>query len=207
MPYTPIFADLSGKKVVIFGGGAVGERKARFFEGADVTVVSPAFTPGLESMGIKKEVSLVRQTAKKEDLEGLVKGAFLVVAATGDSVLNEEIANAASFSGALTNSANGGSDVILPSVIEKNNITIGISTGGKSPAMARYLRKKIESALGRDVEAMVRLQEEVRTILKEKVPEQAGRGRVLEEILDDGSIWALLPENYERALEEALKKV
>ena len=56
--YQPLFVDFTGKKVVIFGGGAVGERKAAYFAGADVTVVSREFSPGLEAMS---GVRLIRQ--------------------------------------------------------------------------------------------------------------------------------------------------
>ncbi len=90
--YQPLFIDFAGKDVVIFGGGPVGERKAAYFSGANVTVVSREFTPGLESM---PGVRLVRRDLSAADVPGLIKGAFLVVAATGDAALNREIARIA----------------------------------------------------------------------------------------------------------------
>ena len=146
--YQPLFVDFTGKKVVIFGGGAVGERKAAYFSGADVTVVSREFTPGLEAMpGIRP----VRKDVTGAIVPGLIDGAFLVVAATGDSALNNEIARIACDMGILVNAAEGGSDVILPSKIVQGDITIAISTGGRSPAMARYLRQRLEESLGTEL--------------------------------------------------------
>ncbi|HEY3272451.1 MAG TPA: bifunctional precorrin-2 dehydrogenase/sirohydrochlorin ferrochelatase [Methanocella sp.] len=202
--YQPLFVDFTGKKVVIFGGGAVGERKAAYFAGADVTVVSREFTPGLQAMpGIRPVVTDV--TART--VPGLIEGAFLVVAATGDSALNSEIARIAGNKGILVNAAEGGSDVILPSKIVQGDIMLAISTGGHSPAMARYLRQRLEESLGKELSDMVRLQSELREELKKNVPSQDERERLLWLVLGDRAIWETLKTSFNDAKLLAIEKL
>lgn len=202
--YQPLFIDFAGKDVVIFGGGPVGERKAAYFSGANVTVVSREFTPGLESMpGIR----LVRRDLSAADVPGLINGAFLVVAATGDAALNREIARIANITGVLVNSAGGDSQVILPAKIVRDDIVIAISTGGTSPAMARFMRQRLESLLGTELADMVRLQSGLRETLKKEVPSQEERERLLREVLDDPAIWDALKASYNDALRLALDKL
>ncbi|HMK45864.1 MAG TPA: bifunctional precorrin-2 dehydrogenase/sirohydrochlorin ferrochelatase [Methanocella sp.] len=203
--YLPLFIGFTGRRVVIFGGGVVGERKARYFAGvSDVLVVSPEFTPGLEAMG---GVSLVRETVALAGIGMHVSGAFLVVAATGDHDLNREIVRVCGERGVLANSADGGSDVILPSMICRGDISIAIATGGKSPAMSKYLRQRLESVLSEDLANMVRLQADVRGVLKRVVPEQKDRERLLWEVLNTPAVWEAMKTSYEAALTLALKKV
>jgi len=202
--YTPLFIDFSGRRVVIFGGGKVGERKAGYFAGADVTVVSREFTPGLEAIeGVRR----VRRDVAAGDVPDLIAGAFLVVAATGDRRLDEEIVKAAAASGVLANSAGGDGDVILPSKMRRGDITVAFATGGKSPAMSRFLRLWLEESLGPEMADMVKLQSELREALKRDVPTQDERERLLWSVIDDLSVWEALRSSYDEALAMALDKV
>jgi precorrin-2 dehydrogenase/sirohydrochlorin ferrochelatase len=203
--YLPLFLDFSCKKVVIFGGGAVGERKAKYFLPAEVALVSPKFTECLESMGADGIVKLERRSISKEDVPGLIEGAFLVVAATGDKTLNDEIASIAEGRGLLANNATGETAVVVPSLIRRGDVAIAISTGGRSPALSKYLRIKLEASLGEDVEKMAALQETVREQLKTSIKGQKLREEILWAILDDPEVWDALKESPERALELALR--
>lgn len=205
--YLPLFIDFSCKKVVIFGGGAVGERKAKYFAPAEVVVVSPRFTGCLEAMGKEGLLRLERRAITVKDVEALITGAFLVVAATGDISLNDEIARVAGEAGILVNSATGESPALVPSLLEKGEISIAISTGGRSPAMARYVRLRLEASLGEDVEKMVGLQERLRERLKKTVGSQKRREEILRAVLEDPAVWDALKESQDKALEAAMKHV
>jgi precorrin-2 dehydrogenase/sirohydrochlorin ferrochelatase len=205
--YLPLFIDFSCRKVVIFGGGAVGERKAKYFAPAEVIVVSRGFTPCLEAMGKEGLVKLERRAVTLNDVEALIAGAFLVVAATGDKALNDEIARVAWESGILANSATGESPALVPSLLEKGDISIAISTGGRSPAMARYVRLRLEAALGEDVEKMLGLQERLRERLKLTVGDQKRREEILRAVLEDPDVWEALKESEEKAFEAAMRRV
>ncbi|HUL61799.1 MAG TPA: bifunctional precorrin-2 dehydrogenase/sirohydrochlorin ferrochelatase [Methanocella sp.] len=202
--YQPLFVDFAGKKVVVFGGGAVGERKAAYFAGADVTVVSRRFSARLEAMpGIR----LIRREVAAGDLPGLIEGAFLAIAATGNPTLDAEIARVAGGAGVLVNSALGGSDVILPAKIERGEVTVAVSTGGRSPAMARYIRQRLEGSLGAELSDMVRLQDELRGDLKKKVRSQEKREELLWQVLEDPEVWEALKVSYGDAKHLAFKKL
>ena len=203
--FIPLLIDLSGRRVVIFGGGPVGERKARYFLPAEVVVVSRDFTPGLEAMGNEGSVRLERKDIKKEGLASLMEGAFLVVSATGDSALDDNIKQIAGQSNILVNSATGSSSVIVPSIIKKGQVMIAISTGGSSPALSKYLRLKLESSIGGDLDQMAALQERARKRLKETVKDQKRREKILWEILEDPAVWEALDESPGAAYEAALR--
>jgi precorrin-2 dehydrogenase / sirohydrochlorin ferrochelatase len=203
--YLPLFLDFSCKRVVIFGGGAVGERKAKYFLPADVVVVSPAFTECLEAMGADGIVRLDRRAVKKEDVAGLIEGAFLVVAATGDLALNDEIAGIAESSDILANNATGESATIVPSMIRRGDVMVAISTGGRSPALSKYIRLRLEASLGDDIEKMASLQETLREHLKKTVAGQKRREEILWAVLDDPAVWGALEESQEKALGLALR--
>jgi len=205
--YLPLYIDFSCKKVVIFGGGAVGERKAKYFAPAEVVVVSGSFTECLEAMGKEGLVRLERRAVEKEEVPELIRGAFLVVAATGDPVLNGGIARIAGEAGILANVATGESPVVVPSLFKRGDIMAAISTGGRSPAMARYVRLRLEASLGGDVEKMVGLQERLRDRLKTSVAGQGRREEILRAVLEDPAVWKALGESEESALEAAMRHV
>ncbi|HEY9246062.1 MAG TPA: bifunctional precorrin-2 dehydrogenase/sirohydrochlorin ferrochelatase, partial [Candidatus Methanoperedens sp.] len=134
MDFLPLMLDLAGREVVIFGGGEVGERKASLFCGhSEVTVVSREFTPGLNRLFEKEKIRLIK--VNDLDEKGIIKymkNAFLTIPATSNALLNEKIAQMAAGSGKFVNRVDDIGDVIVPSVIRRGDIVIGISTLGHS---------------------------------------------------------------------------
>ncbi|WP_424358305.1 precorrin-2 dehydrogenase/sirohydrochlorin ferrochelatase family protein [Methanocella sp. MCL-LM] len=203
--YLPLYIDFKGRKVVIFGGGGVGERKAQYFAGvAEVTVVSPTFTPVLEAMS---GITRVQKAVAPEEIGELIAGAFFVIAATGDEAFNEAVVREAQGAGILVNSAHGESGVILPSRITRGDISIAIATGGKSPAMSKYLRQRLDASLGAEMADMVRLQADVREVLKKVMPEQKDRERLLWDVLKTPAVWEAMKTSYDDALTLALMRI
>lgn len=199
----PLLLDLSAKLVVIFGGGGVGERKARLFCGsACVLVVSRDFTPGLRQMESDGEVTVIRaDLALPEGFEEYLKGAFIAIPATSDQALNRAIEQAAKARGILVNRVDGVGDVVVPSLIRRGPITIAIST--KSPALSKHLRLRFEDVLAEDYEVMARLLSEIRQELKGSVPGQRERARAIWSVLEDEETWRLLGVSYEKAYNRA----
>jgi precorrin-2 dehydrogenase/sirohydrochlorin ferrochelatase len=155
-------------------------------------------------MGADGLVRLERRAVSPGDVPGLIEGAFLVVAATGDEALNDSIIKVADATGILANSATGDSPAIVPSLIKKGDVMVAISTGGRSPALSKYIRLRLEASLGDDVERMAALQERVREELKKRTPDQKAREETLWAILDDPAVWSALSDE-DRALELALR--
>jgi len=198
--------DLTGRRVLIFGGGDVGARKAAYFEHeAEVTVISRSFSPRLDGLAVRRhETDLA--SLPDDAIGELLDGAFLAIAATPDPALNNRIGRLCASAGVLFNNAAGKpGDVIIPSVVRGRNYLIAISTGGKSPAVSRYLRMRLESEYA-DLDRMIDLQEEMRSILRETEPVQAERTRTLWKILLDDEIRELLPLDYGRARELAIAR-
>jgi len=198
--------DLTGRRVLIFGGGDVGARKAAYFEHeAEVTVISRSFSPRLDGLAVRRhETDLA--SLPDDAIGELLDGAFLAIAATPDPALNNRIGRLCASAGVLFNNAAGKpGDVIIPSVVRGRNYLIAISTGGKSPAVSRYLRMRLESEYA-DLDRMIDLQEEMRSILRETEPVQAERTRTLWKILLDDEIRELLALDYGRARELAIAR-
>jgi precorrin-2 dehydrogenase/sirohydrochlorin ferrochelatase len=195
----PLTIDCSGRRIVIFGGGAVAARKAAYFaEEARVTVVSRSFVHKIETMPVKTR-AMDTGAASDEKIAAAIGNAFLVIAALSDPAQNNRIGRICRKAGILFNNADGGKgDVILPAVSRGENYTIAISTGGSSPAVSRFVREYLEQELP-ELDAMVALQQELRARLKEKVPEQARRNEILRKVLADQALWRLLRTDPEKA--------
>ncbi|MCE5338233.1 MAG: bifunctional precorrin-2 dehydrogenase/sirohydrochlorin ferrochelatase [Methanomicrobiaceae archaeon] len=198
--------DLTGRRVLIFGGGDVGARKAAYFEHeAEVTVISRSFSPALDGLAIRRQEADL-STLPDEALRGLLQGAFLAVAATPDTGLNDRIGRVCAGSGVLFNNAAGvPGDVIIPSVVRGSRYLVAISTRGKSPAVSRYLRMRLETEYA-DLDRMIDLQDEMRSMLREVEPVQAERSRILWSILRDEEVWGALASDYERARAMAIER-
>ncbi len=203
----PLMLDLSGKKIVIFGGGSVGEHKAELFSGcADTLVVSLDFSQKLKELEASGKVKLVRLNlleASDSELKNLISGSFIVIPATSNFELNQKIADIARESDILINQVDALGSVVIPSVIKRGDLVIGISTLGHSPAVSKYTRRKIEGLITPEYSDMIRLQDELRSYLKKHVAEQKQRKEIIWKILGSDSVWSGFSESYEEAAKKA----
>jgi precorrin-2 dehydrogenase/sirohydrochlorin ferrochelatase len=197
----PLILDLSGRKVVIFGGGPVGARKAAFFrEECRVTVVSRSFGKAFQGMDVGR-VRLDIAKASDRDLGDLVRDAFLVVAALRDMSLNRRILSICRGAGIFCNTASGEpGDALIPSVWRGRSHAVAVTTFGRSPAMARYLREKAGLGAG-DIDLMIDLQARAREALKKVERSQERRAAVLWEIIRDPASWEALSRGADAAWE------
>ena len=142
--YYPVFLDLEGKPCVIIGGGEVAERKIKGIREcrARVTVISPEVTPGIEEMAGRGELEWM----PREYVEGDLQGVFLAIAATDQQEVNKAIANEAETESVILNVVDNAPlcTFIAPSILKRGEVTMAISTGGASPALARKLRESLE---------------------------------------------------------------
>jgi precorrin-2 dehydrogenase/sirohydrochlorin ferrochelatase len=188
----PLMIDFSGKRVVIFGGGEVGARKAAYFcEETEVTVISRSFSPAFNELTVRR-VEMNLAGMGDYELDGMIKEAFLVIAATQDTTLNDRIGRYCAIRGVLFNNADGkAGDVTLPSQLKGEHYNIAISTSGESPGVSRFLREHIGQSYP-NLDRMIEVQNQLRTKLKQKIPDQERRSRILHEVLDDESVWKAL---------------
>ena len=147
-PYYPIYLDIENRDVVIIGGGNVCARKAETMMkyGARVTVVSPEFTDEIEQWANEGRLQLERKAYDDADLEG----ANIVIASTDIQSVNEQIAADCRARRIPVNVVDVTPlcEFIVPAIIETGSIQIAISTGGKSPALARTLKEDLQRSIG-----------------------------------------------------------
>jgi precorrin-2 dehydrogenase / sirohydrochlorin ferrochelatase len=143
MRHYPIFLDLKDRPVLVVGAGTVALRKTRGLveAGAKVTVVAPDMLPDFDGLPVR----LIRRAFRAADLAGMV----LVFAATDDRHVNHRIGIAAKGKGIFANIADSAQecDFVVPARVERGDVQVAISTGGKSPRVSADLRRKLEELL------------------------------------------------------------
>lgn len=168
MGYYPIFLNMAGRRCVVIGGGGVAERKveALLEVGASVTVLSPRLTQRLK--GWAKE-GKIRHEAR-EYCFGDLLGYELAFVATDDGTVNDAVAQEGRVRGVWVNAADDPAhcDFILPSILQRGELIVAISTGGASPAVSRAVREELEAYFSEDYAALVQIASEVRRELKQK---------------------------------------
>lgn len=187
----PAYLDLRGRTCVVVGGGEIAERKVKSLlgAGARVTVIGPTLTPGLAALAETHEIMHHGRTFRRGDLAGAV----LAYAATDDQRLHIEIAAEASETQVLLNVVDCASlcSFLAPAVIRRGPVSVAVSTGGASPALAKRLSADLEKAVGPEYGLAATILGKLRPIVAAIEPEQAGRARVFAALVDSPLIEAL----------------
>jgi uroporphyrin-III C-methyltransferase/precorrin-2 dehydrogenase/sirohydrochlorin ferrochelatase len=159
----PVCLRLQGRRCVVVGAGRVAEGRARglWEAGGEVCVVGVEVAAGLEDLAAEGSITLKRRGYRPGDLTG----AFLVVIATDDPVVNAAVRAEAGAAGALVNAAwdDREADFTVPAMVRRGDLTIAVATAGKAPALAAHLKRQLESQFGPEFGPMVELLGEVRT--------------------------------------------
>ena len=144
--YYPVYLNLQGRRCVIIGGGGVAEGKiARLLEsGAEIRVISPDATPGIQRMADAGAIRWEPRPYRPGDLTG----AFIAIAATNLREVNRRIFDEAEARGVMLNAVDDppNCSFIAPSIVQRGPVTVAISTGGASPALARKLRESLQES-------------------------------------------------------------
>jgi precorrin-2 dehydrogenase/sirohydrochlorin ferrochelatase len=194
----PLYVDVSDKRIVVFGGGIVAERKIRQILETDSTggktnieVYSLDFIPQIEAMTRQGVIRCFQSNLWELDIGEILNGAFLILICTDDRQLNDRILKEAAKFGLLINYSNYG-DAFMSSVINKGGFLISVSTAGKGPAMARYMKKKIAALVGEKEAKMLQIQSRLRYYLKQRIKDEEQRRTILNSVLDDPECWSAL---------------
>ena len=141
----PVNLVLDGRSCLVVGGGRIALRKVEGLLacGARVTVVAPRIDPGLRGL---PDVTLVERAWRPEDLRGM----WLVIAATDDPEVNGAVYAEGQRAGVWVNGADDPANCsfTLPSVVRRGDLQVTVSTGGRSPALATWLRRRLEGEIG-----------------------------------------------------------
>ena len=186
MDWTALYLKTSGLKVFILGTGEVASRRANKFldHGAIVRLAGNSISDDIKSKGA--------ELYSTDDVDALIDWADLVVVASADKDLSNYVSEMSEDK--LLNRADFpyDGDIIVPTSFNISDIEISIFTNGKSPLMARQLRKKIQSIITEEDILEIELQDYSRSLLKEIIPDQKERRKYLYEIFEDENIQELI---------------
>ena len=166
--FYPVFLNLTGRRCVIIGGGQIAEGKITKLldSGAKISVVSPDATQAIQAMAERGDIEFESRKYQAGDLTG----AFLAIAATNDRVVNQEIFEEAEKLGILLNAVDDPPrcSFIAPSIVQRGPVTVAISTGGASPALARKLRETLDGSSALEWADATSVVSKARQIIKDK---------------------------------------
>jgi len=188
LDYYPAFLDLRGRKCLVVGGGAIAERKAESLLecGALVKVIAREATSGLTQLARSGRIELDVRDFASEDLSGI----FLAVAATDDPAVQARIGGEAKERGLLVNVVDDPANCtfIVPAVARRGGLSIAVSTGGRSPALAARIREKLEDLFGPEYGEWVNLLGELRETLAARFPDPEERKAAWYRVVDSNCV-------------------
>lgn len=201
--YYPVFLNPENKKVLVFGGGKVAERKIRSLikSGAnDLTVISPTITNTIKKYIEKGYIKHIQREYKKNDL----KNAFLVIAATNDKTANEKISKEAK---CLVNVVDTPElcNFIVPSIVNRGFLYIAISTCGISPALSKAIRKEIEVRFGKEFKDYTIFLSSIRERVKKNISDRKKRNKFLKKLASKKYLF-LLRKGFFKEVREMINK-
>lgn len=180
MGYFPFFVDVENQNCLVVGGGVVALRKIEKLLpfNPNITVVSPKVHKEILSI---KNINIIK---RKFDFNDLNEKSF-VITATDDKTLNKEIYNSCEENNIPVNTVDDKDkcSFIFPALARNNGVTVAISTSGKSPLYAKYLRKKIENLI-QDSESIVDNLSKYREKIKNEISLEENRKVAFEKLLD-----------------------
>ena len=189
MDWTSLYLKTSDLNVFILVTGEVATRRANKFldHGANVMLAGTNLSGELEDKGAV--------LCSTRQIDELVQWGDLVVVASGDREMSDYVSRIAGDK--LINRADfpNNGNIIVPTSFNIGEIEISIFTNGKSPLMARQLRKKIQSIISEEDILEIELQDYARSILKKSVKDQKDRKKCLYEIFEDEKIKELIKNN------------
>ncbi|MEW6266379.1 MAG: bifunctional precorrin-2 dehydrogenase/sirohydrochlorin ferrochelatase [Thermodesulfobacteriota bacterium] len=186
MSYLPINVDLTGRTCLVVGGGEVGRRKVESLLacGAAVTLVSRDLTPDLDRLVAEGQVERLGAEFESSHLNG----AALVFAATDDPGLNARVSAEARSRGLWVNVADQPNlcTFIVPASVRRGNLTISVSTAGRSPALAARIRARIENEFGEEYGRFLEILGRLRPMIKAAGRSSDENKIVFQRLVDSG---------------------
>ena len=204
-PYYPIFLDIEDRSVVIIGGGVVCARKAETMlrYGARVTVVAPELHGDIQTYEAEGKIAVRRKRYEPADLDG----ASIVIASTDDACTNGRIARDCRRRKIPVNVVDVTHlcEFIVPAIVEKGSIQLAVSTGGKSPALARTLKEDLGAMVGPEYDEINNALGSLRKGAKKVLPTDVDRKRFFDGIIAAG-ILDMLREGRRRDAYETIAR-
>lgn len=188
----PLIIDISDLRVLVFGFGTVGKRKADYFkdEAKEIRILEKEDVP-----------------AEDTELASLIESYDIIITATNDPAFNRKVCEIAKDRKKWYNSATDAGSFLIPAAFRKGDVSFAVSTSGKSPAVSSFIKEELQkSASIHPLQRMMELQVKLRGILAEKEPSQEERATILKKVLRDSSVWKDLTDGKEVDSKELLTR-
>jgi len=181
MDFLPIFLNLKNQPCLIVGGGEVAVRKAAVLlqAGATLRIVSPQL---IDSFELPQGSEYIAERFQSAHLDGMT----LVIAATDDAAVNEQVSREAKLRKLPVNVVDNPElcSFIMPAILDRSPLVVAFSTGGASPVLARMMRGKLEALIPQAYGRLAAFAERFRDIIKQRIAEPAQRRIFWEDMLD-----------------------
>lgn len=209
MDFLPVFLNIKERRCLVVGGGRIALRKARLLQraGARLRVVGERIDPEFHQLLAEPDHEILERDYKTQDLQGV----DLVVAATNDELLNHRVHDEARERGLPVNVVDNPAlcSFIFPSIVDRSPVVVAVSSGGRSPLLARLLRARLETFIPSAYGGLADLLGRFRQKAKERIPSLSDRLRFWESVLS-GPVTELVMagkrEQAESLLEESLER-
>ena len=186
----PVSLEITDKLCVVVGGGSVAERKVLglLTAGAQVRVISPQLTETIIELADDGRIEWLERGYEQGDLVG----ALLVFAATDSREVQEAVVLEAGLEGQLVNVIDepASCSFQVPAVIRRGDLTLTVSTGGKSPAVAAMVRRTLAESFGEEYSQLLDLMSRLRDQVLSGDRDCAERKILFQNVLhDDIVLW------------------
>lgn len=199
MAYFPFYIDIEKKDILVVGGGAVALRKVEklLHFNPVITVVSPEICNEIVKLGVKT----VKRVFADSDLDGV----FCVISATNNSQVNEHIYRLCSEKNIPVNTVDDKErcTFIFPALVKENGVTAGITTSGKSPVYAKYVKEQLIQLLENINADTVDVLWKYRAAIKASINSEEERKEIFTRLLNMCVEGALVDD---KAVEEIIKE-
>ncbi|CAN2041554.1 precorrin-2 dehydrogenase / sirohydrochlorin ferrochelatase [Candidatus Magnetomoraceae bacterium gMMP-15] len=203
MRYYPVNLNIKDKKCLVIGGGPVSARKVKTLIKckAYLIVVSPEIHKDIIKLACENKIILKKRPYKTSDLNSV----FLVIAATNNPKLNKKIGEDAALRQILCNIVDmpEQGNFVLPSIVQSGDLMLAISTSGKSPALAKRLRQRLEKEFGQEYEVLLNLMGAVRKKLLSLNHAPHRHKKIFNKLLDEGLL-EMIQEHRKDDIDELL---
>lgn len=206
MRYYPVNLDIRDRECLVVGGGSVGTRKIlTLLEcGARVTVVSPKISDAIKELPKEYPIAVREREYFPSDLKGM----WLVIGATNNKEVNQQISKDAAKAGILCNIVDCPQECtfVLPAIVKQGDLVIAISTSGKSPAFAKRLRQRLSGEFGPEYGKFLDVMGTIRQKLLQQGKSLEEHRQTFEQLIDEGLL-KLVKHNNGKQIDALLKKV
>lgn len=201
----PVTLQLKLIECLVVGGGSVAERKANSLlqAEANVTVLSPQINEGLTDLFAAKKIHWQKRLFEQSDTQKY----FLIIAATNDREVNRHIALEAKQNQRLVNVVDDPelSNFFVPAVVRRGALSIAVSTGGASPAVAKRIRRQLEEEFDESYVSYLELMENLRKRVLSEYADESTRRNIFNR-LADADLLTLIRAGEHQGVKEMISK-